>query len=504
MTNEQLQKAKETYEAYQTALARERFSGFVNKTYPAYEFGWFNQLLCNELQQFYEDLQAGLMPRLMIFAPPRSGKSELASRRFPAWAMGMDNTLSTIACSNASSLAMRMSRDAKRIIKDPVYHEIFPKTNLGSSRQVDVKYKDDAVDTNELWEIIDNLGKLTGGGYKSAGVSGGITGMGCELGIIDDSTKDYQHASSKVIQQRQIEWYETTFSTRLNPKKNGVLVIMTRWHKNDLAGQLLQKMQDGGEQWRVISFPMVATEDEKFKQGAKTYKTRKKGEILFPERMPQAFVDKCRKRGALTWNALYQQNPTIAGGGIIKSEWFGQYHSLPARFDRVIITADTAMKTKEANDYSVFQLWGKLDNKIYLLDMVRGKWEAPDLLDQAKKFWGKSYAGFYGHGITLNSFNIEDKSSGTGLIQQLIGLGVPTNSIGRVIDKYQRVNDITTFIKNGMVIIPEVAPYRHDFIMECEEFTANDTHTHDDQIDPMVDAINILIGVGGNSYAGWA
>ncbi|MDE1484810.1 phage terminase large subunit, partial [Xenorhabdus bovienii] len=149
----------------------------------------------------------------------------------------------------------------------------------------------------------------------------------------------------------------------------------------------------------------------------KTYHLRKPGEILFPERMPRDFVDKCKQRGSLVWNALYQQRPTAKGGGLIKSEWFGEYKILPPiRWSAVY--GDTAQKTKEANDFSVFELWGLgEDGKVYLIDMIRGKWESKELKRRAVAFWVKCRArkdiG------SLVSMKIEDKASGTGLIQEI-------------------------------------------------------------------------------------
>lgn len=490
-------------EDYAIASSRSSVSAFVRYTMPSYTFGWFNELVCLELEKFYKDLEAGKMPRLMIFAPPRSGKSELASRRFPAWVLGKNPGYSIIACSNGADLASRMSRDCKRIVSEQKYRNVFPKTCI-NSKSVSVNSSSGAINTADLWELVNPNGKLHGGAYRSSGVGGSITGMGCQLGIIDDPVKDYQDASSKTKQKRNLEWYETTFSTRLDPLKNGVIIIQTRWHKNDLSGVLLKQMEDGGEKWRVVSFPMVATKDERHCIGSRAFNLRKKGEILFPERMPAKYVEKCKLRGAITWNALYQQSPKVAGGGVFKIDWFGRYLSLPKRFERVVITADTAQKAKEHNDYSVFQLWGKFENKIYLIDQIRGKWESPELLKRAGEFWKRSQARDFGPQVRVGAMHIEDKASGTGLIQQLRADGVPCVAIPRQIDKFTRATDASPYLQSGMVIIPETAPWRHDYLTEFEEFTADDTHGYDDQVDPTLDAIEILLGGGDTvNYSGW-
>jgi predicted phage terminase large subunit-like protein len=463
--------------------AQDNLQGFVKHTKKNYEFGWFNELLCTELDQFLLNVEMGMMPRLMIFAPPRSGKSELASRRFPAYVLGKHPDWSIIGCSYSSDLSDRMSRDVQRIIETHQYSDVYPDSNLGESRGK-------AIRTAELWETVSGNGMLHGGSYRSSGVNGGITGQGMHVGIIDDPAKDYKTASSKAYQESVKDWYDTTFYTRLDPKINGIIIILTRWHKNDLAGQLLQEMADGGEQWRVVSFPMEAEQDEYHELAGVNYKLRKTGEILHPERMPQDFVDKCKQRGSLVWNALYQQRPTEKGGGLIKSEWFGEYKIAPKLRWRAIF-ADTAQKTKEKNDFSVFLHAGLGDDgKLYLLDLLRGKWEAAELERRACSFWDKSVSL---DTSKLRMMYVEDKVSGTGLIQNIKrSAKCPIKAIQRNTDKYTRFMDVQGYIESGYVLIPESADWVNDFLTEAEGITA-DFKTHDDQIDPLMDAIKTML-----------
>ncbi|MES3574240.1 terminase large subunit domain-containing protein [Enterobacter cloacae] len=197
---------------------------FTLYTHPTYETGWFNELICLELDKFLEDVEKGLMPRLMIFAPPRSGKSELASRRFPAKVLGKHPDWNVISCSYSSDLANRMSRDTQRIIEGERYRDVYPQTRLGGGRN-------GAIRTAELWETVDDKGQLAGGSYRAAGVNGGITGQGMQIGIIDDPAKDYKTASSPVYQETVMDWYDTTFFTRADPKLNGVIILtlQVRW-----------------------------------------------------------------------------------------------------------------------------------------------------------------------------------------------------------------------------------------------------------------------------------
>lgn len=484
---------RQTLEAFKRraiAEARESLMGFTLYTNPLYETGWFNELLSAELDQFLADVEAGKMPRLMICAPPRSGKSEKASRRFPAYVLGKHPDWSVIACSYSSDLANRMSRDTQRIVGSKKYADVFPDTSLPSSRTG----AGGAIRTAELWEVVSSGGEIHGGSYRAAGVNGGITGQGMNIGIIDDPAKDYKTASSPTYQEAVIDWYDTTFFTRADPKINGIIIILTRWHQNDLAGQLLKKAEEGGEQWRVVSFPMEAEKEEVHELNGKKYLLRQPGEILFPERMPQEFVDKAKQRGSLVWNALYQQRPTAKGGGLIKSEWFGEYKELPVMRWRAVY-GDTAQKTKEVNDFSVFEHWGLgVDGYMYLIDMIRGKWEADELKRRAIAFWQSCKQLKNG---SLRHMAIEDKASGTGLIQSIRKDALcPVKAIQRDKDKYTRLMDTQGFIESGYIKLPSEKPFINDFLVEMEAINP-EFNTHDDQLDPMMDAITEMKAKAG-------
>lgn len=486
---------RQTLEAYKRRAiieARESLMGFTLFTNPQYETGWFNELLSAELDQFLIDAEQGKMPRLMIFAPPRSGKSEKASRRFPAYVLGKHPDWNVIACSYSSDLANRMSRDTQRIIDSDRYKDVFPDVHLNGTNIRTVA--GGAIRTAELWETLAADGRLHGGSYRAAGVNGGITGQGMNIGIIDDPAKDYKTASSPTYQEAVIDWYDTTFFTRADPKINGIIIILTRWHQNDLAGQLLKLAEEGGEAWRVVSFPMEAEKEEVHELNGKKYLLRKPGEILFPERMPQEFVNKAKQRGSLVWNALYQQRPTAKGGGLIKSEWFGEYKELPPLKWRAVY-GDTAQKTKEVNDFSVFEHWGLgVDGYMYLIDMIRGKWEADELKRRAIAFWSSCKQLKNG---SLRHMAIEDKASGTGLIQSIRKDALcPVKAIQRDKDKYTRLMDTQGFIESGYIKLPAEKPFINDFLVEMEAINP-EFNTHDDQLDPMMDAITEMKAKAG-------
>lgn len=503
--NEILAAAKE----YAAGEARGGLMNFIKFTKPDYESGWFNELLCAEMDKFIDDVRGGKMPRLMIFAPPRSGKSEVASRRFPAYALGHHPNWNIISCSYSSDLSNRMSRDTQRIIDSELYPYVFPDTCLNSSNIRTTA--NGAIRTSELWEVVDRDGNLQGGAYRAAGVNGGITGQGMNIGIIDDPAKDYKTASSHAYQESVIDWFETTFFTRVDPRLNGIIIILTRWHELDLAGQLLDKVKQGGEKWRIVSFPMESEKEEVHEINGKKYKLRDEGDILFPERMPKQFVEKCKAMGPLVWNALYQQRPTSKGGSVIKGEWFKYYQVLPQILWRGIYV-DTAQKKGEHNDKTVFECWGMgADGNVYLLDVLHGKFEAWELEIKAPSFWKKHHFRSKVYG-PLRYMAIEDKSSGTGLIQKIRRDGrIPIKEIPRSVasgSKASRVMDIQGYIKSGLVYLPDPSceheyndhgsqtdcEYLDEFLRECESFSMEMSHAHDDFIDPMCDAITDMLG----------
>ena len=433
---------------------------------PTFQQGWFNRIIAAELQQFYFDVMAGKQPRLIIQAPPRSGKSELFSRRFPAWAFGQNPNLQMIAASYSADLSSRMNRDVQRIIDSEEYAGVFPETSFSSNTSASINSQKN-IRNSEIFEIAGYSGS-----YRSAGVGGGITGMGADIAIIDDPVKDAKEANSQTYRDSVWDWYTSTFYTRLSPK-SGILLGMTRWHEDDLAGRLLADMKNGGDQWRVVSFPAIAEEDEQY---------RKEGDALHPERYDLTNLTKIKKAvGTQTWNALYQQRPSSKGGDVIKSAWFKRYSVLPL-MRRVIIAGDTAQKVKQHNDFSVFIVAGiGIDGGLYIIDLIRGKWEAPELERKLEDIWNKYRASH-----KAQSVYIEDKSSGTGLIQSIQRKrNIPIKGVQVDADKYTRVLGIQGFIESGYVFVPDGAEWVEDFLSECEKFTATDSHKHDDQVDTL-------------------
>ena len=287
--------------ALRRELARQSLIGFVYAVRPDYLMGWVHQEICAELDAFLAAAAAGQSPRLMLCMPPRHGKSELASRLFPAYVFGRYPDMSIIGTSYSADLSSRFNRDIQRIIEQPEYRAVFPRTTL-SAKNTRTVASGNYLRNSDLFEIIGHKGS-----YRSAGVGGGITGMGGDILIIDDPFKDRAEADSPTIRRKVWDWYTSTLYTRLAPG-GGILLINTRWHMDDLSGRLLEAERRGeGDAWRVVNFPAIATEDEPH---------RKCGEALHPERYPLEQLEGIRRAvGAREWEA----GPNGCASGIPKT-----------------------------------------------------------------------------------------------------------------------------------------------------------------------------------------
>jgi predicted phage terminase large subunit-like protein len=195
-----------------------------------------------------------------------------------------------------------------------------------------------------------------------------------------------------------------------------------------------------------------------------------------------------------TYSGQYGQDPSPLGGGMFKDKYWKYYDVVPAGMDIIRIYADTAQKTKERNDYSVFECWGRVPNEgIYLLDLVRGKWEAPELESKMVDFWNKHKPNIY-RPRGAQMVKIEDKSSGSSLIQSIQSdYLIPVEAIQRNTDKVLRAMGVVKYFASGFIHVPREADWLHDFKEEFRKFTPLMTHAHDDQIDPAMDAVEDLI-----------
>lgn len=430
-----------------------------------------HKIICDALMRVYR----GECKRLIINVPPRYSKTELVVVNFAAWAMGNAPDAEFIHTSYSGTLATNNSFQARELVQYDEYREIFP----------EVEIRGDSNAKNE-WRT------LNGGVFYATGAMGTITGYGAGKhrdgfggAIIIDDPHKADEAKSNIKRRNVIEWFSTTLESRKNSINTPIILIMQRLHQEDLAGWLLNG--GNGEEWEHISLPAL----------------RDDGTALWPAKHDVETLKRMEASNRFVFAGQYQQRPTAQGGNIIRGEWFQLYDIAP-RIKYRMIYADTAQKTAEHNDYSVFEEWGLgEDGKLYLLDMIRGKWEIPELERRAPSFWNKCKAEDMATRGQLRQMKIEDNASGTGLIQRIrIDHRIPVAGIKRSKDKYTRVTDVLGYIESGYVCLPRNAPFLSDFVGECEAFTADDSHPHDDQIDPMVDAINDMLA-GGNTAQLW-
>lgn len=442
-------------------LSRRRLMAFVKRFLPSYQAGWVHQDICERLEKFSQDVVNKLSPRLMLFMPPRHGKSELASRNFPAWHLGHHPTHEIMAISYSSSLALKFSRKVRSLILEPGYENLFPGTKL--------KTDSTAV---ENWET------TSGGGYMAAGISGPLTGNGCHIGIIDDPVKNREEAESENIRAGQKDWYTSTFYTRLAPGA-GILLILTRWHHDDLAGWLLEEQKTGGDAWEVVVYPAIAEQDELH---------RKKGAPLHPARYDLDALNRIKRAvGPRDWQALYQQQPTSDAGDYFQKKHFRYYNpsDLPALETLAKYTAwDLAIGQRNSNDWSVGATVGvDQQNRLWLLDVVRGRWDGLELCDlmlDTHKAWNTERIGIEHGQISMSLWpllqrRIEERSMWDFPYDPKRD-GLKTGKS----DKEARARPIQGLMRQGHFLIPREADWTASFITELLSFPKG---VHDDQVD---------------------
>lgn len=340
--------------------AREHLLDFTRYTFIGFEESWHHVDLSNFLTRF----AYGRIPRGMVFMPPRHSKSEFTSRRLPPFIFGRNPRARIMGTSYTATLADMMSRDAQRIIDSPSYRRLFPDTKL------------DGVVKNDYFEI--NGGAALGGGYyRAAGILGGIGGMGASFGLIDDPIKDAAEANSPTYRENLWEWYKSTFYPRLE-QPGSILLTMTRWHEDDLAGRLLKQAREdpAADQWEVLNLQAIATKDEQ---------ARRIGDALWPGRFPIDRLQKIKITLGDWFEPLYQQNPGKPGGTIFQRAWFETVDYLPLRtsettFCRFWDMAGTEKEKAKSGDpdwtVGTLMMQLKTGGPWFIVDVVRDRVES--------------------------------------------------------------------------------------------------------------------------------
>lgn len=425
---------------------------------------------------------AGEISRLIITVPPGYTKTEAAVVNFMAKGFHINPGARFIHSTFSDDLARENSDKVKSLIGLPSYQAV---------REVAIRFDSSAKDR---WKT------TAGGGVLAKAAGGPITGFRAGYMdktiftgalVIDDPLKPddaFSPTKRKTVNQRATN----TFRSRLAHDRVPIIVIMQRLHSDDFVGHLLTG--GTGEMWHHLNLPVVINNAEEYPQewthGIPIAHGLPDGP-LWEEKHDEQEIE-VLKADAYTFASQYMQRPVSIEGALFDMTGFKWWTELPP-IQYFSIYADTAQKTGERNDFSVIQLWGKAEKGIYLVDQVRGKWEAPTLDDMAMAFWEKHRAK------RVRGFKVEDKASGTGLIQSLKRKGVPVIGIPRDRDKYTRGLDAAPWIATGMVYLPDEHECKVALRAELQMFDGLGTGW-DDQVDPLMDAIADMLG-GGKPWA---
>ncbi len=453
--------------------ARTSLLSFAQFVRPEYDANWHHKRLCSLLDRFV----SGESTRVMVFMPPQHGKSELVSRCLPSYIHGVEPNASVIATSYAADLSSRMNRDVQRIMDTPEYSKVFPGTKLNSSNvrtlAKDSKGGGSWLRNNSIFEIVDKRGS-----YRSAGVGGGITGMGGDYLLIDDPIKSQEDAYSQVHRDKVWDWYISTFYSRRRGDHAKVLITLTRWHDDDLAGRLikLSETEPTADKWEVLSFPAIKdsppTDDD----------PREIGEALWPKRFGIKTLNQNKANGKYFWNALYQQRPSSPDGNIIKREWIKYYDVLPEDLTDQQHSWDLTFKGSDQRksnkgSYVVGQIWGRQGANCYLLDQYRGRPNMPGTLTAIRSMTVK-------HPLALRKL-IEDAANGPGTIAMLrdeIPGMVLVGTKGQ--SKEERLHLVSPLFEAGNVWLPRWAEEL------VEELVSFPNAANDDMVDALSMALN--------------
>jgi predicted phage terminase large subunit-like protein len=491
----------------QRQLCRRRLIHFTKAMYPKYDAGWAHQDIARRLEKFSEDVRAGRSPRLMIMCPPRMGKSELASIRFPAWHLGQAPDHEIIAAGYSVDLPIGFSRKIKDILNDPEYKGIFPGTQLHNDVQAATGWRTTA-----------------GGGYTPAGRGGAITGKGAHILIIDDPIKNQEEADSGIVRDSLWDWYATTAYTRLAPG-GGVLVIQTCWSDDDLAGRLQRKMEEAKregdpytDQFEIVKYPGLAMEWEyrddsnpevwgpiirstteldlsKPEYAGYTF-LRAPGEAVHPERFDAPALLRFKKQlGERFFSALYQQSPVPDDGLYFRREMIQYAPSPEMKNVRVFTAWDFAIGTKQHNDYTVGATMAlTADDELHVLDIYRLKGDALEICDAiiaAARKWGKEKEFGYTVGcengqiwLTLKPF-LERRMREERLF-------FPIEVMKPLTDKMVRARPLQGRMQQGRVWFKKDASWAPEMETELLRFPSG---VHDDIVDALAWSAHLALSM---------
>lgn len=459
-------------------LARNSILEFTRLTKQDYYVNWHHQLICEKLDKFV----SGEIKRLIICMPPQNGKSELVSRRLPAFLFGKHPNARIISCSYSADLAQRMNRDVQRIIDTPEYQQIFPEVSLNGSnvRAVQSGY----LRNSDIFEIVGHEGV-----YRSCGIGGGITGMSMDYGIIDDYLKNREEAESKTMRDKIDEWYTDVFASR-EQGNSSFLITATRWNKDDLVGRLLKRAKENPEadQWELINLPALSEETRGI------YDNRDgPDQPLWPWKYSYEWLIKKKANiNPYSWLSLYQQRPVAVSGNLISEDQFkkcslecfigtnpmnwvlnlGETNKYTLSQCKIFQTCDPAASEQTSADYFALGTWAQTPyNELALIDLIHTRMEKPKQLPLMREqflTWHPSTQW------------IATKGLGISLFQDLRAAGLPVNKIEEESDKVSRFVSACNRISTGTVYFREDLPKLNEYKTELLDFPNGE---HDDYVD---------------------
>ena len=433
------------------ALMRENYASYC---YFVHKGKWidthFHKFLANKIQSFVETYTGNPYDILVLSCPPQHGKSLTVTETFPSWYVGKyPDRRCIIACYN-DDFAGKFGRRNKAKI-DEVGQFIF-----------DIRLKKSS---DRDMEIADH-----DGGIITRGIMAGITGNAGDLIIIDDPVKNRLEADSSTYRERLWEEWENSIMTRTQAGTK-IVIIQTRWHEDDLAGRVI-----ASENFvEVVNIPVEAEENDIL--------GRNIGDALCPEiGKDNKWLQEFKQRyadGKRAWNALYMGRPTSAEGNIFKREWWQYYDKLPEHIQLIGISVDATFKDSDTSDFVAIEVWGKLNNDYYLIDLIKRRMDFPETL-KAIRYMADKYPN-------KHSILVEDKANGSAIISML------KHEIGGIIpitpqeSKVARANAITGIVEGGNVYLPRYSDFTGEFV---EEFASFPNGVHDDLVDACTQFIN--------------
>jgi predicted phage terminase large subunit-like protein len=446
-----------------TTVLRCDLAAFIERSFvelnPQTRFlpNWHLEVLAAKL----EACRRGACRRLIINMPPRSLKSLSVTVAYSAYLLGHHPAAHIIAVSYGQELSDKFARDTRQVMLSDWYQALFP-TRLSTQRQA-----------------VQDFMTTAGGSRLATSVGGVLTGRGADVLIVDDAMKP-EEARSATQRRTVLDWYDTTLYSRLNDKEKGVIIlVMHRLHEEDLVGHVLAQ-----EPWEVVSFPAIPEQDTEYEYetpyGTARHR-RRRGDVLHPERESRETLERLRQTmGGYNFAGQYQQSPVPEGGGMVKLEWFkiAEPRDLPDVYDQIVQSWDTACKDTELSDFSVCTTWGIHGSKRILLHVLRKRMNYPELKRAVRE-----QADLHRATVVL----IEDKASGTQLIQELVSDGLSiVKGIEPAGDKIMRMHAQTATIENGFVYLPREAHWLPAYLHELTTFPKG---AYDDQVDSTSQAL---------------